>query len=81
MGAENYVNRIIAFVHDNSDSQRFQEVVGSQIGFLGHRLDAIVQAANKGSHDTIVSRDEAERYVVYTYLLVGDVLVLLHNPH
>src|SRR5215213_1517446 len=77
LGAENYVNRIISFFADTSASERFQDIVGSQIGFLGNRLDSIVEAANKGTHDTIVSREEADRYVVYTYLLVGDVLALL----
>jgi hypothetical protein len=76
LGRENYINRIIAFIQDRSDSTRFQDIVGSHISFLGNRLDSIVEAANKGSHDTIVSREEAERYVVYTYLLVGDILSL-----
>ncbi len=73
---ENYINRIIAFIQDKTDSGRFQDIVGSHISFLGNRLDSIVEAANKGSHDTIVSREEADRYVVYTYLLVGDILTL-----
>jgi len=76
LGSENYVNRIIAFINDRSNSERFQDVVGSNISFIGNRLDSIVQAANKGSHDTIVTREEADRYVVFTYLLVGDVLAL-----
>jgi hypothetical protein len=77
LGKTNYVNRIVAFVEDHADSERFCEVVGSHISFLGNRLDGIVQAANKGSHDTIVSQEEADRYVVYTYLLIGDILSLL----
>jgi len=44
--------------------------------YLGDRLDSTFQASQKGSHTRIVSRDEADRYVVYTYLLVGDVLSL-----
>lgn len=77
LGKENYINRIIAFVEDKSDSKRFQELVGSHIKFLGDRLDSVVSVAQKGSHTTIVKREEADRYVVYTYLLVGDILSLL----
>lgn len=74
LGKDNYINRIIAFVDDNSSSERYQHIVGSHLGFLGDRLDSVFQAAQKGSHDTIVTKEEADRYVVYTYLVVGDIL-------
>lgn len=77
LGKNNYINRIIAFVEDRSDSERFSHIVGSHLGFLGDRLDSVFQAAQKGSHDVIVSQIEADRYVVYTYLTVGDVISLL----
>lgn len=51
--------------------------MGSQLSFLGDRLSALVDAANKGTHDKVISREEADRYVVYTYLIVGDVLSLI----
>ena len=76
LGAENYVNRIICFVEDNSKSSRFEEIVGSHLKYLGERLDSIFSAAQKGSHKTIMSREEADRYVVFTYMIVGDVLSL-----
>jgi hypothetical protein len=44
--------------------------------FIGERLDAIFKAAQKGSHASITTRDEAERYVIYTYMLTGDILSL-----
>lgn len=77
LGQENYVNRLVSFVEDRSSSERFTEIVGSHLSYLGERLDAIVEAMNKGSHKTIVSRDEADRYVLYSYLLIGDILTLL----
>ena len=43
--------------------------------YMGDRLDAIFRAAQKGSHST-VTKEEADRCVVYTYLLVGDILSL-----
>lgn len=76
LGAENYVNRIICFVEDNGKSSRFEEIVGSHLQYLGERLDSIFSAAQKGSHKTIMSREEADRYVVFTYMIVGDVLSL-----
>lgn len=75
LGKANYINRILAFVEDRSSSERFEDVVGSHINFMAKRLESIVLAANKGTHD-VVTKEEAERYVVYTYLLVGDILSL-----
>lgn len=77
LGADNYINRIMCFVADHSDSRRFNDLVGTQLDFLGSRLDAIFQAAQKGSHST-VTREEADRYVVYTYMIVGDILSLIN---
>ena len=76
LGKDNYVNRIISYIEENSDSERYSELVGSQLGFMGDRLDSVFKAAQKGSHDKIVSREEADRYVVYTYMIVGDILSL-----
>ena len=75
LGAENYKNRIMAFIDDSSKSESFEQIVGSHLSFMGERLDAILSAAQKGSHSTLTKR-EAERCVVYTYLLVGDILSL-----
>ncbi len=76
LGVDNYINRLIAYVEENSSSARFNEIVGSHMRYLGERLDSIFQAAQKGSHNVISSQDEADRYVIYTYLVVGDILQL-----
>jgi hypothetical protein len=76
LGADNYINRLIVYVEENSSSSRFQEIVGSHLKYLGERLDSIFKAAQKGSHDIISTQDEADRYVIYTYLVVGDILAL-----
>ena len=76
LGKENYINRLIAFVEDRSTSGRFNDIVGSQLDYMGDRLDAVFKAAQKGSHSDIVRKEEADRYVVYTYLLIGDILSL-----
>ncbi len=67
----------MAFIQDHGSSGRFKDVVGSQLSFIGERLDAVFKAAQKGSHATILNRDEADRFVVYTYLIVSDILSLL----
>ena len=76
MGTENYINRLLAYVQSKSDSDRFEAIVGSNLSFIGERLDAAFKAAQKGSHAKIVDRLEADRYVVNTYIIVGDILTL-----
>lgn len=76
LGADHYINRLIAFAEERSASKRFSEIVGSSLAYLGNRLDALFKAAQKGSHSEISTKDEAERYVVYTYLTIGDLLTL-----
>lgn len=75
LGADNYINRLIAYLEEKSSSERFRELTGSNLAYVGDRLDSVFQAAQKGSHAT-VSKEEADRYVVYTYLLAGDILSL-----
>ena len=65
----------MAFVEDSAESKRFQEIVGSHLHYMGERLDALFGAAQKGSHAT-VTKEEADRCVIYTYLLVADILSL-----
>lgn len=77
VGPDNYINRLVTFVEEKSDSERFEEIVGSHLKFIGERLDSIFRAAQKGSHSNIVTREEADRYVVYTYLVTGDILSLI----
>ena len=75
LGPDHYINRIVAFIEDASKSDSYQAIVGSHLRYIGERLDAIFSAAQKGSHSRVTKR-EAERCVVYTYLLVGDILSL-----
>jgi hypothetical protein len=76
LGPDQYVNRLMCFVEDRNSSARFNDLVGSHLGFLGDRLDAVFLATQKGSHSS-VKRDEANRYVIFTYMVVGDILALL----
>jgi hypothetical protein len=78
LGPDQYINRLMCFVEDRISSARFVDLVGSHLGFLGDRLDAVFLATQKGSHST-VKRDEANRYVIFTYMVVGDILALLED--
>lgn len=80
LGTDNYINRLIAYIEEKSLSDRFTAIVGSNLSFIGDRLDAVFQAAQKGSHATITDRVEADRYVVYTYMIVGDILSISKTP-
>lgn len=77
LGEENYINRLIAFIESKTSSEKFRTIVGSHLSFIGDRLDSIVESSHKGSHSTITTKEEADRYVIYTYLVVGDILSLL----
>jgi len=77
LGEDHYINRILQFIDNKSDSESFKSVVGTQLIFIGDRLKSILNASHKGSHTTIVSKEEANRVVVYTYLLIGDILSLV----
>jgi len=76
LGKEQYINRILTFIDQNSSSKRFKELVGSNLKFIEDLLKSIFKATQKGSHTTIMSREEADRYVVYTYLIIGDIISL-----
>ena len=76
LGKEQYINRLITYIDEHSDSGRFKELVGANISYIGERLDSIFNAVQKGSHNIISTQEEADRYVIYTYLLVGDILRL-----
>ncbi len=78
LGPDQYKNRLMVYVSDNSDSETYEGIVGSTLEFIGDRLDAILKGAQKGSRGTI-SKEEAERYVVHTYMLVGDILFLFQS--
>lgn len=75
VGEDHVINRLMQYVSSKSESKRYEELIGSHLKYMGERLDSIYGAANKGTH-TEVSLEEAERYIIYTYLLIGDLLAL-----
>ncbi|MUG86494.1 hypothetical protein GNP92_09085 [Paenibacillus timonensis] len=75
VGEDQYINRLIQYIESKSSSEKFSSIVGSHLKFIGERLDGIHEAANKGTHSE-VTLEEAERYIIYTYLVIGDILSL-----
>ena len=75
MSDENYIARLKQFIKLNMDSNSFKKVIGSNLEFIGDRIDSIYKSTNKGTHAK-VEQKEAESYVMYTYMLIGDILEL-----
>lgn len=75
LGEEQYINRLIQYIDGKSNSKTYKNIVGSSLEDIGKKLDALNDAACKGTH-TDVTKFEAERYLIYTYLFLGDILSL-----
>ena len=76
VGQEQYINRLIQFVLSRNGSKTYSQIVGADLASIGERLDAIYNATNKGTHSD-VSKEEAARYIVHTYLLISDIIALV----
>ncbi len=74
---EHFINRIIEFITQKSESKNYKKIVGSHLRFMEDRLKSILGGSHKGTHKDITDREEANRIVVYTYLLIGDILALV----
>jgi len=72
---EKFIARLKQYIKNKSGSERFNEIIGSHLDYIGDRIDAIYNASTKGSHAN-VKREEAERYMIYTYLLISDLIGL-----
>ena len=72
---EKYIVRLKQYIKSKNESERFNEIIGSHLDYIGDRIDAIYSASTKGSHAD-VRREEAERYMIYTYLLISDLISL-----
>ncbi len=71
----NYVNRIIAFVQENMDSKSNKEFMSSHLAYLASFLDNVNDLASTGTH-TEISKEQAKRCLIYTYLMLGDIINL-----
>ena len=76
VGKDQYINRLVQFISNKSKSETYTAIVGSDLGSIGERLDAINNAVCKGTHSKL-TKDEAARYLIHTYLLIGDIIQLM----
>ena len=76
VGQDQYINRLVQFIASKSGSKTYKDVVGADLSSMGNRLDAINDAVCKGTH-TDITKDEASRYIIHTYLLVSDIVALM----
>jgi len=72
---DHYVLRLKEYIKSKSKSDISKEVIGSTLEHIGNRIDSVYNASTKGTHAK-VTKEEAERYVIYTYLLIGDILII-----
>jgi len=75
VGNEKYVNRLFLYIKARSSSEKNTSIIGSNLNYIEDRLDSVYGVTNKGTHAE-VTLDEARRYIIYTYLLIGDILAL-----
>jgi hypothetical protein len=75
VGNEKYVNRLFLYIKARSSSEKNASIIGSNLNYIEDRLDSVYGVTNKGTHAE-VTLDEARRYIIYTYLLIGDILAL-----
>jgi hypothetical protein len=75
MGPDNYINRLVAWVNEQAQSETSARMIAADLEYLGRRLDAADRAGQKGAHDQ-VTRYDASRFITGTYLVLGDLLRL-----
>lgn len=75
VGEGNYINRLVLFCENEISSNTSQRILSADLRFIGDRLDAVFSGVQKGSHSEI-GKSEAQRFVIHTYLVIGDILQL-----
>lgn len=75
IGDGQYVNRLMLYIESRESSDTYKHIVGNSLDYIGNSIDSITEGLNKGTHDKYTKID-AERIVIYTYMLIGDILRL-----
>lgn len=73
MGDGQYINRLVDWIENQGVGGTLKDVIVSDLGDFGKRIDALADAGHKGAHAE-VTKYEASRAITGTYLLVGDIL-------
>ena len=74
-----YINRLWAYMDKAIESKSDKQLAKSHVDFLGKYLEALHKKTHKGVHATL-TRYEAIKAVMHTYLMVGDILNYLDGP-
>ena len=75
MTDDKFITRLCQYATAKTEGSASREVLVSQIGALGERLDALNSLTSKGVHDG-VSPAEVDQCLIQTYLTAGDILRL-----
>jgi len=73
VGPDEYINRLWAYADQRITSEKDRGLALAELKDVGNRIDAIYGLSNKGVHD-VVTKDEADRIIIRTYLLIADLL-------
>jgi DNA uptake protein ComE-like DNA-binding protein len=76
LGKTQYINRLWAFMDEKIESESNKKLAKAHIDLIGSYLDATHKITNKGVHSE-VTRFEAIRTVLHTYLVIGNILAYL----
>lgn len=75
MNEDSYINRLVDWIQNNIQSTTKRDLIATDLKHLGERLDAVTDSGHKGAHHD-VTKEDASRFIVGTYLLLGDILTL-----
>jgi hypothetical protein len=75
MTDDKFIMRLCQFAAEKTEGSASRELLVSQIGALGERLDALTRLTSKGVHAD-VSAAEVDQCLIQTYLAAGDLLRL-----
>lgn len=73
---DKYLNRIRAFVRKTVGSRRQRQHMEAVLDVTAELLARTDNLASRSVHSGRLSRFEAERILIYTYLAIGDILIL-----
>ena len=73
IGEEQFVNRLICYIEQNSNHETLDKITNANLDYIGKRLDNIINESCKGTHSE-VEKEEAERCFMHVYMLIGDIL-------
>jgi len=76
LGEKQYINRLWAFMDENIASASNKVLAKAHVDLVGATLQQTYGSTNKGVHAE-VTRLEAIRIVLHTYLVIGDILSYL----